>query len=72
MKVMHLELHDGKWWIVKVPDTVTECGPYDTKDEAREDLRGLKRFFRDENDPEEILGPGTAREWRERHARASR
>jgi hypothetical protein len=36
---------DG-WWIVNVPDTVTECGPYDTRAEAEDDRRGLERTFR--------------------------
>jgi len=33
------------YWITGVPDSITECGPYDTLKEAQEDLRGLKRFF---------------------------
>lgn len=36
---------DG-WWIVEIPDSVTEAGPYDTKAEAEEDRRGLERAFK--------------------------
>lgn len=51
---MKLERRVDGWWIVGVPDTVPECGPYertvDGKAEAKSDLEGLKRFFRDEAD----------------------
>ncbi len=33
---------DG-WWITGVEDC-EDCGPYDTKAEAEDILRGLKRF----------------------------
>ena len=36
---------DG-WWITGVPDDITECGPYDTRAEAEDILRGLSRFFK--------------------------
>lgn len=42
---MELERRADGWWIVNVPDSVTECGPYDTKAEADEDRRGLRRTF---------------------------
>ncbi len=40
MKVKKLE--DG-WWIVDVPEDVLEMGPYDTKAEALDDMRGVQR-----------------------------
>jgi len=40
MKVKKLE--DG-WWIVDVPDDVLEMGPYDTKAEALDDMKGVQR-----------------------------
>jgi hypothetical protein len=43
---MRIVRRDGKYWIVNVPDTVTDCGEYDTKKEAESDLQGLKRFFK--------------------------
>jgi hypothetical protein len=36
---------DGKWWITGVPGMEPPgCGPYDTRDEAEGDRRGLERF----------------------------
>ncbi len=35
---------DG-WWIIEVPEC-EDCGPYDTKEEAEEDLKGLERTER--------------------------
>jgi len=43
---MTLEQRNREWWITGVPDTVTECGPYDTRAEAADDMRGLARFFK--------------------------
>lgn len=43
---MQTEKRTDGWWIVGVPDTITECGPYDTKSEAESDKRGLQRFFK--------------------------
>jgi hypothetical protein len=40
MKVKKLE--DG-WWIVDVPDDVLEMGPYATKAEALDDMKGVQR-----------------------------
>jgi hypothetical protein len=42
---MNLKKRDDGWWIVNVPDTITECGPYDTKAEAKDDMDGLQRTF---------------------------
>jgi len=36
---------DG-WWIVDVPEGVLEMGPYRTKSEANEDMRGVDRFLK--------------------------
>jgi len=35
---------DG-WWVVGVPDTIEEIGPYDTKREADEARRGQEHFW---------------------------
>lgn len=40
MKVKRLE--DG-WWIVDVPEDVLEMGPYETKAEALDDMKGVQR-----------------------------
>ena len=48
---MQLIKREDGWWIINVPSDVSECGPYDTKAEAADDMRGLKRFFKYENDP---------------------
>lgn len=45
---MNLARRPDGWWIVKVPGSVTECGPYRDKQEAAGDLAGLRRFFEDE------------------------
>lgn len=41
---MELEKRKDGWWITNMPDG-GECGPYDTKAEAADDKRGLKRTF---------------------------
>lgn len=41
---------DG-WWIVELPLSTPDCGPYDRLDgpnSAKEDLIGLERFFTEE------------------------
>ena len=43
---MELQQRDDGWWIINVPDTVTECGPYPTKAMAEDSRRGLARFFK--------------------------
>ncbi|MFZ5832273.1 MAG: hypothetical protein ACOY3P_19480 [Planctomycetota bacterium] len=48
---MELEQRDDGWWITGVPDTVTECGPYQTKALAESDRRGLERTFKHFDDP---------------------
>ena len=35
---------DG-WWIEGMPE-VERCGPYDTRQEAESDLRGMNWFYR--------------------------
>jgi hypothetical protein len=32
-----------EWWITGIEDCA-DCGPYDTKADAEDDMRGLKRF----------------------------
>ncbi len=44
---MELCRQDDGWWVVGVPDC-EPCGPYDTRAEALDDMRGIGRFFRDE------------------------
>lgn len=46
MSEMMLQKRSDGWWIINVPDSVTECGPYDTKAEADDDRRGLARTFK--------------------------
>ena len=42
---------DG-WWITGLPDeTCPEAGPYDTKAEAEENDRGMRRYARWGQDP---------------------
>jgi hypothetical protein len=37
----------NEWWIVHVPDMDEEgAGPYDTKADATDDMRGLERFYK--------------------------
>jgi hypothetical protein len=53
---MKLEKRSDGWWIVEIPDTVTEAGPYDKKIEAEEDQQGLARAFKS-------LDDGTFGDW---------
>jgi hypothetical protein len=53
---------DGCWWVVGFP--CGDMGPYTTKEEAREDARGVRDFYRyewDEVQPELIEG----RKWKQ-------
>lgn len=45
-KEMKAKKLDGRWWLINVPDSVTEYGPYDTRAEAEESKRGLERTFK--------------------------
>lgn len=37
----------GKWWILGCPDMDPEgVGPYDSKDNALDDMHGLERFYK--------------------------
>ena len=54
---------NGTYDIIDIPGYPDGCGPYRTLAEAKEDLRGLKSFFRNENDPIFILGYSSGREW---------
>jgi hypothetical protein len=38
---------DGKWWIVDTPEGVDEMGPYETRVEAEDDIRGVQRTLDD-------------------------
>jgi hypothetical protein len=57
---MNVEQRPNGWWIVGVPDTVSECGPYATRAEAEADRVGMSRFFRRWEDPEWMEGIVTA------------
>lgn len=43
---MELQKRPDGWWIINVPDSVTECGPYATRAEAAETRRGLAYTFK--------------------------
>lgn len=47
---------DG-WWIIGIPDTISECGPYSTRAEAEADRVGMSRFFRHWENREWFEGP---------------
>jgi len=38
---------DDGWWIINLPSSDSECGAYDTRKQAEEDLRGLRRFYQE-------------------------
>lgn len=44
---MRLEQREGGWWIVSQPHNCPDCGPYKNKAEAKEDLRGLANFYKE-------------------------
>ena len=46
MGEMKLRKRQDGWWIVDVPDSVMECGPYDTEAEAEDTRRSLARTFK--------------------------
>ena len=54
---------DGTYEIIGVPGYPPGCGPYRTQADAREDLRGMKAFFKNNNDPIFSLGDSSGREW---------
>ena len=47
MKV--IEKHDG-YWVTDIPDC-EPCGPYTTKADAEDTMRGLERFFKFHDEP---------------------
>jgi len=51
MTTTHTTRRPDGWWIVDTPDGIDECGPYTTKAEAEEDLRGIRRFLKYEDKP---------------------
>lgn len=46
MQVLRHDPETGrpKWWIA-ADGELPECGPYDTRNEARRDERGMRRFL---------------------------
>lgn len=47
------QLTDGRWVIRGIAPDVPESDPYDRKDDAARDLRGLARFDRYAADPDD-------------------
>jgi len=43
---MEIVRREKRWWIVDMPDGLLDCGPYDSRAEAREERAGLERFIR--------------------------
>lgn len=37
--------HKGEWYVHDPQGRMEDCGPYQTKDDAEDDRRGLERFF---------------------------
>ena len=54
--MMNTERRSDGWWIVGVPDTIDQCGPYTTRAEAEKDRVGMARAIRHENDSRYWLG----------------
>jgi len=49
---MKITKREDGWWIIEIPSPGgEEAGPYDTRKEATEDMRGLKRGFDNEFTP---------------------
>ncbi len=44
--MLELTKRSDGWWITNCPDGVDEMGPYTTKDEANDDLRGVHRTLK--------------------------
>jgi hypothetical protein len=42
---MKLTRQPDGWWIVDLPHDTPDCGPYDSKSEASDDLHGMQRTF---------------------------
>ena len=40
---------DG-WWVTGVPE-FEDCGPYETKELAEDDRRGMERFYKHKDEP---------------------
>ncbi len=53
---MNLETREDGYWFKLHED---EYGPYETKKEAAEDFRGMKRFFRDNPELKKVSSVGT-------------
>jgi len=52
---MRTERKGTAWWITNIPDC-DDCGPYDRKDDAEDDRRGLERFYKYHEEPGFIAG----------------
>ncbi len=40
-----------EWWITDMPNDCSDCGPYETKADAEDDLSGLRRFYKHHDEP---------------------
>ena len=74
--IIHVTKRPDGWWIVDTPPDILETGPYTTKAEAEDDLRGVEQFCRDFPEEGEKLGlplnptehiiPESQKQWPER------
>lgn len=47
MLTLPIKRRGSDWWITGLPEPdVPECGPYETRTEAVDDQRGLKRWYK--------------------------
>ena len=53
--LLRLERRPGGWWIVDTPPGICTMGPYESKEEADDDRRGVQRWLRDYYDPSDYL-----------------
>lgn len=50
--------NEGRWWIYNISFPGGSCGPYWTETAAKSDMAGMKRFYRNEDDPTFFHGEG--------------
>lgn len=59
---MEIQPRNDQWVIIGISPDVPESDPYDKKEQAAEDMRGMARFLQYEDDPQFILGHPISRE----------
>lgn len=59
---MNIEPRPDGWWIVGLPESDVECGPYHTKAEANQTRVRLARFYRHWADPRWMIGDGRTKQ----------